>query len=269
MSGYAEYLKADALLELQHPLSGCQDEELVFIVAHQAYELWFKLIVADLRATIRALELQKGRHALRLLRRIADVETIMLEQMILIENLDTLAFAEIRGSLGSASGAQSRQYSTIEQLSTNTLSAAREPEVRDAWSAFSGYLERAGFAFPRDASQCSETRRAATLVDIYRQSRGDGPAVAEAVMVRDIAEALLSHDQRFSLWRYRHVLAASRHLGSCPGTGGTSGVEWLERRSMGRRFYPELWKIRTGLGVPLSAGRAPRLDLVAQALSET
>lgn len=263
ISSYGEYLRADELLSLQHPVSSRPSDELVFIVAHQACELWFKLILADLNSAVRAFDSTDGRAALHCLRRVADVEGILLAQMVLLETFDPVAFADIRPALGTASGAQSRQYVAIERLSTESLAGSASPATRDVWSAFVSFVGRSGFVFPQDDTEFARSRRVATLADIYRSvGAGGRESDAGATLIRDLAESLIEHDQRFSMWRYRHMLTAIRQIGTSPGTGGTAGGDWLERRLAGRRFFPELWDLRTALATPATVDR-PRVGLVS------
>lgn len=240
MAGYSEYLKLDELLTLQQPRSRAGRTELAFILVHQVCELWFKLMITDIGLAVGALDEDDPATALRCLRRVHEVERLLIEQLVLIDHLEPGGFADMRPALGTASAAESQQFATIVALST---SARRSPQaraqgrnrVRDLWSAFCDHLERAGFDMPAEASEPAGRRRTSTVVRIYREERG---------LLAELCEALLDHDHALVTWRHRHVLAAARHIGDNPGTGGTEGVAYLQR-SLTRRLYPELWSART------------------------
>jgi tryptophan 2,3-dioxygenase len=238
MAGYSEYLKLDELLTLQQPRSRTGRTELAFILVHQVCELWFKLMITDIGHAIGALDEDDPAAALRSLRHVHEVERLLIEQLTLIDHLEPGGFADMRPSLGTASAAESQQFATIVALST---SARRTPQpqtqtrVRDLWSAFCDHLNRAGFAMPPESSEPAGRRRTSTVVRIYREERG---------LLAELCEALLDHDHALVTWRHRHVLAAARHIGENPGTGGTDGVAYLQR-SLSRRLYPELWSART------------------------
>ncbi|MEY9928674.1 tryptophan 2,3-dioxygenase [Catenulispora sp. GP43] len=236
MAGYSEYLKLDELLTLQQPRSRSGRTELAFILVHQVCELWFKLMITDLGLAIGALDEDDPATALRCLRRVHEVERLLIEQLILIDHLEPGGFADMRPALGTASAAESQQFATIVALSTSTRRTPQAPKrVRDLWSAFCDHLERAGFDMPAETSEAAGQHRMSTVVRVYREERG---------LLAELCEALLDHDHALVTWRHRHVLAAARHIGENPGTGGTDGVAYLQR-SLSRRLYPELWSART------------------------
>jgi tryptophan 2,3-dioxygenase len=235
MAGYSEYLKLDELLSLQQPRTDHRGTELAFIVVHQVYELWFKLIIEELGSVIGALDDDDLPSTLRHMRRVHDIEHLLIEQLVLIDRLDPGGFTDIRPALGTASAAESRQYATIETLSAPRRGSRNGGATRSIWTSFCAYARRAGFDMPTDDSADSQQRRTRTLVEIYRVERGQ---------LADVCEALLDHDHAFCIWRHRHSLAAARHIGDTRGTGGSSGVAYLERH-MSRRFYPDLWSVRS------------------------
>jgi tryptophan 2,3-dioxygenase len=235
MAGYSEYLKLDELLSLQQLRTDRRSTELAFIVVHQVYELWFKLLIEDLGSAIGALDDDDVPSTLRYLRRVHEVERLLIEQLVLIDHLDPTGFTEIRPALGTASAAESRQFATIRALSTPRHGHNPAGPARDLWTAFCAHAQRNGFDMPTDDSDEAQRRRTATLVEIYRVEPG---------LLTDLCEALLDHDHAFCIWRHRHSLAVTRHIGDNPGTGGTSGVAYLERR-INQQFYPGLWAART------------------------
>ncbi len=237
MTGYGEYLQLDTLLTLQHPRSERADE-LVFIVAHQVYELWFKLIVTDLRGASNALERGQISRAVGRLGRVRSLEHLMVEQLALLDTMNPYDFLRIRGSLLGASGAESEQFARIEALSRKTF-PGRDGAEPDLWTAFCRMVALAGLPMPSETDERSYERRQATLTRMYTGS-------GRLEDLRAVAEALLDHDAGFALWRYRHYLTACRQIGERPGTGGTAGCPYLKRH-LDRRFYPELWDVRTSL----------------------
>ena len=246
MAGYSQYLKLEELLSLQQPRIGSRGTELTFIVVHQVSELWFKLIIEQLGSAIGALDDDDLPSTLRDLRRVHEVEHLLIEQLALIDHLEPGGFSDIRPALGSASAAESRQFAMIESLSTPRRGLNGTGLPPDLWTAFCAHARRTGFDLPADGSDQSRRRRTSALVEIYRVERG---------LLVDVCEALLDHDHAFCVWRHRHSLTAARHIGDNPGTGGTSGVAYLERR-MSRRFYPDLWAARTFFEATTRGGTA-------------
>lgn len=243
MTGYSDYLMLDELLALQQPRMADGQTELTFIVVHQVYELWFKLIIEYLESAVDSLDADEPLRGLRLLRKVHEVERLMIEQMTIIDHLDPGTFAELRQSLGTASAAESRQFALIEALSTKVGVNGQGTRPQDLWTAFCRHAGRAGLDMPAGEHPEAAARRQRTLNEIYRDGRS---------FQLELCEALLDHDQAFCVWRYRHAVAAARQIGANPGTGGSSGVSYLESR-MGRRFYHELWAVRTTLDAPYGA----------------
>ncbi|MFD1939804.1 MULTISPECIES: tryptophan 2,3-dioxygenase family protein [Nonomuraea] len=238
MAGYHEYLELDRLLSLQRPRTGHTATELPFIVVHQVSELWFKLIIEDIQGAIQALGADEVGAALQRLRRVREVERLLIDQFVLIDQLPPGGFGALRPALGTTSAAESRQFAVIERLSCpppGPGTPAADPG-EDLWSALCLHAQGDGHDMPVDDTGEARARRARALLEIYRQA---GPMFA-------LCEALLDHDQAFSIWRQRHALAAARQIGNAPGTGGTTGVAFLEHRC-NRRFYPDLWSIRPDL----------------------
>ncbi len=240
MAGYHEYLELDRLLSLQRLRTEHAATELAFLVVHQVSELWFKLIIDDIRGTIEGLCVADDEAALRRLRRVHEVEQLLVDQLILIDHLPPGGFGALRPALGNASAAESRQFATIERLSS-PHAAPRGPAAgpADLWTALCRRLRADGRDVPADDTDEGRSRRQDTLLDVYR----------EAGSASSVCEALLDHDHAFTMWRQRHALAVARQIGDVPGTGGTTGLAYLERRC-NRRFYPELWSVRAHLASP-------------------
>jgi len=230
---YATYLLIEDLLRLQRPTPGAHDE-LLFIVAHQAYELWFKLILHEL-VTARD-ELADGRPhgAEPRLRRVVAVERLLLEQLSVLETMGPEGFLEFPQPLAPASGFQSRQLRAIEWLSgeRDNWPGGDPPAGPSLYEAFS-----AGLGLPADRGE-----RLAALAELYRDRAGDPLRSAWHA----VAELLLDHDEGCARWRHHHALMAARAIGTHPDTGGPDGVEYLESR-VDRRFFPDLWDVRQAL----------------------
>jgi len=208
---YAGYLRIDDLLRLQQPLTPGAHDELLFIIVHQSYELWFKLILHELRRAHAELEARRPQSAIRPLKRIVAVERLLLDHLDVLETMGPEGFLEFRDPLAPASGFQSQQFREIEALS---------PKLYDVLAA----------------------QLDGELADLYRDHLDD-PVRA---LLHEVAELLVDHDERIALWRHHHTLMAAREIGSRHGTGGSRGVEYL-RATLDKRFYPELWAVRTAL----------------------
>jgi tryptophan 2,3-dioxygenase/ribonuclease HI len=232
---YATYLLIDDLLSLQRPLTPGAHDELLFIVVHQAYELWFKLILHELVAARDALAEGRPHGAAPPLRRVVAVERLLLEQLGVLETMGPEGFLEFRDPLAPASGFESRQFRAIEWLSgeRGTWPGGGEPPAGDSlYEAFSR-----GLGLPEDREE-----RVAALADLYRDHRDDPLRAAW----HDVAERLVDHDEGVARWRHHHALMAAREIGTRPGTGGSPGVEYL-RGTVDRRFFAELWDVRVAL----------------------
>jgi tryptophan 2,3-dioxygenase len=208
---YASYLLIGDLLRLQRPLTPEAHDELLFIIVHQSYELWFKLILHELRKAYEELERRRPQGAIRPLKRTVAIERLLLDHLDVLETMGPEGFMEFRDPLAPASGFQSEQFREIEALS---------PTLYDV------------FAAQLDTD----------LADLYRKHLDD-PVRA---LLYEVAELLLDHDEQIALWRHHHTLMAAREIGSRHGTGGSRGVEYL-RGTQDKRFYPELWAVRTAL----------------------
>ncbi|MGH2749771.1 MAG: tryptophan 2,3-dioxygenase [Actinomycetota bacterium] len=248
---YGTYLKIPDLLSLQHLLSDPPaHDELLFIVVHQAYELWFKQLLFELES-VRDLMMEGDAHqAKHLLERVHSIERVMIQQVPVIESMSPQDFLEFRQHLAPASGFQSIQFREVEFLSglkeeryVARLVLTEDEEVRlrgrlegpSLWDGFCALLEKRGLPMPAD----DEEARRASLLQVARNRR----QYAEEFY---LSEALLTHDELFALWRQHHVLMVERQIGSKTGTGGTTGAGYLHTTLM-KRFFPELWDLRSYL----------------------
>ena len=235
---YGTYLKVPELLRLQQGLSQ-EHDELLFIVAHQVYELWFKVVLFELEAARERIEADDLFFARHHLQRVHVIEQLLVEQIDVLETMSPQDFLAFRSKLAPASGFQSVQFREIE-----FLSGLKEPK----------YVARLD-ATPEEMTRLRKRLDEPSLDDAFRaliQRRGS-PSLLEIFRDRqrhgdlfDLCEALLDHDETFAHWRARHVLMVERQIGSKTGTGGSSGVEYL-RSTLDKRFYPELWEVRSQL----------------------
>ncbi|MDQ4004991.1 MAG: tryptophan 2,3-dioxygenase family protein [Actinomycetota bacterium] len=245
---YGSYLRLRELLDLQLPRSEpAAHDETLFIVVHQAFELWFRELIFELE-TIRDLMFADDPHRARhLLKRVHTIERLLIEQIEVLETMDPQDFLEFRSNLEPASGFQSVQFREIEfisglkQRSFLGMDAIEEDRSRlgrrfeepTLWDAFRSLMEGNGLPMPDD----DEEARRLSLVKLAR----DRDAFAE---VWYLAEDLLQMDELFSLWRQRHILMVERMIGTKRGTGGSSGAPYL-RTTLEKRFFPELWELRS------------------------
>ena len=247
---YGAYLHLHDLLDQQVPESlPPAHDELLFITIHQVYELWFKLLLAELTdARDRMLAGESYLPRVRLARA-RSVEDVLIKQVDVIDTMTPQDFLVFRNKLAPASGFQSAQFREIEFLSglrdpgylrrfrglTGPERVRLEQRLAEPslWDGYLSVLAQAGFAIG------TEDERFAAYAEIAGDRARFGP-------LWDLAEALIDHDQAWSLWRARHVLMAERQIGTKSGTGGSAGGAYLRSR-IELRFYPELWELRSRL----------------------
>ena len=234
---YPQYLALDELLSLQRLKSDPEHpDELLFIIVHQASELWFKLILHELGALSSRLTTHDPFGALTSLKRVNALVRIVTSQLTALETLPPQRFAQFRGYLGTSSGSQSVQFRAIEAISglrdQHFLNVLQDhgpipPLIQEA-------LER-----PPLQHQFNQLldNRGVTLEEIY-----SGEEHPELQM---LAEGLLEYEQGFSMWRFLHVQLVERVIGpTTGGTGGTLGSKYLQR-TVSQRFFPDLWAVRS------------------------
>jgi tryptophan 2,3-dioxygenase len=233
---YGSYLALDELLALQHPRSTPEHpDELLFIVVHQASELWFKEILHELDGLIEAFERQEVEFALFRMGRINALMRIVSAQLSALETLPPQHFAEFRRNLGTSSGSQSVQFRAIE-----AASGLREPHFMQVLAEHGDIPAIVQRALARPTLQ--------ELFLSLLQSRGIelqtlyvGPRPTTLFF---LAEALLEYEQQFGQWRFKHVQLVERVLGPLTGgTGGTLGAKYLAR-TIDQKFFPALWAVR-------------------------
>ena len=248
---YGMYLKVPELLRLQHLLSEPPaHDELLFIVVHQTYELWFRQMLFELE-TVRDLmfahDPEPARHYLT---RVHTIERVLVEQIAVLETMSPQDFLEFRSNLSPASGFQSVQFREVEFISglksrgylahlgesdEERGRLERRLEEPTLWDAFCDLLTDHGLPMPADDAE----QRRASLLEMARHRE-------KHAELWNVSEDLLTHDELFSLWRYRHILMVVRQIGSKTGTGGSSGASYLQS-TLDKRFFPELWELRSNL----------------------
>jgi tryptophan 2,3-dioxygenase len=234
---YGTYLHIPELLALQGGLTRAHDE-LLFIVVHQVYELWFKVLIHELVAVRSAIQAEDARAARHFLSRVKVIEALLVEQVAVLETMAPQDFLTFRSELAPASGFQSAQFREIEFLSGLQDAGYIKALDGDA-DARARLQQRMNEPSLLDVFTALLERRGVTVKDLYRH--GDRNAD-----LLELAEALLDHDEGFRLWRLRHVEMVERQIGDKPGTGGSTGVRYLQS-TLNKRFFPELWEVRSQL----------------------
>ncbi|MEA2601571.1 MAG: tryptophan 2,3-dioxygenase [Acidobacteriota bacterium] len=256
---YTSYLRLDELLNLQTPASeGEEHDEMLFIVIHQVYELWFRQVLHETDLLRRAFEGNDRPLALATLKRILTIFKTLVSQVDILETMTPVSFQSFRDRLDSASGFQSFQFRELEvalgsrapgiaERLPEGSSERRRVEERLAqpsvYQSFLRFLALNGYPIPeevldRDPSlpPVEDERVREILVRIYREDPAN----------RDVCERLVDLDEGLQEWRYRHVKMVQRTIGMKMGTGGSAGVEYL-KNTLFKSLFPDLWAIRTAL----------------------
>jgi tryptophan 2,3-dioxygenase len=268
---YGEYLQLDRLLAAQVPRSQPpHHDEMLFIVQHQTSELWMKLLIHELTACIRYVQADKLEPSFKIFARVGQIQRMLFEQWSVLETLTPNEYLEFRAALGHASGFQSFQYHAVEMLlgmkDAKTLQPFQHVPAQHAelerllespglYDEFLRHLSRMGHAVPpdrvqRDWSQPYEKHPA--VMEVFRRIYENTERYWDAY---EMCEKLVDTEERFQLWRYRHMMTVMRIIGFKQGTGGSSGVNFL-RKALDTRFFPELWDVRTELA-PGTVRRSP------------
>ncbi|MGC1782769.1 MAG: tryptophan 2,3-dioxygenase family protein [Acidobacteriaceae bacterium] len=259
---YAGYLRLKELLVQQQPLSNPEHhDEMLFIVQHQVAELWIKLLIHELSAAIAHVQHDRLDPCFKILSRAKLIQMQLFDQWAVLETLTPSEYMEFRGVLGNASGFQSYQYRRLEFLLGNKNRAAlavfaHDPaiysdleETLDApslYDEFLRYLARRGFDVPADCTErdwSQPYRKSDVLVGVFRKIYENPGTYWDAY---EMCEKLVDIEEYFQLWRFRHMKTVERIIGFRPGTGGSSGVGFLQK-ALELTFFPELFSVRTGL----------------------
>ncbi len=258
---YEGYLRVQELLRLQQ----CRSEpghhdELLFIITHQAYELWFKLILFEVDGALESMQAGEAAAATHGLRRVVRVEQLLVQQIHIMETMRPVDFLGFREQLNPASGFQSIQFRELE-LSSGLGSPEILAEFKDDADiqtrlrrrieritlpqAFRALLRARGLQQPEGEDAAAVGQRVQALAALYQQPGANQDLV-------DLAEELISHDEQIQLWRFHHVRMVERMIGFKRGTGGSEGVAYLQA-TLGKKGFPDLWAVRTHLR-PQAAG---------------
>jgi tryptophan 2,3-dioxygenase len=262
---YCSYLRVPELLALQpEPGALKHHDELLFIITHQAFELWFRLILHELEAATALLGQDNPGYATWLMQRVNQIMRLLVDQIHMTETMAPQDFFAFRQSLSPASGTESLQYREIEIRSglrdVQKYRAALEvppdppggvgPQVRIMTERLAAAWEQPSL---RDALLGLLERRGVTLAEIY--------APLDRARHHDLfllAETLLEYDELFGLWRIHHRMMVERALSAqTKGTGHTTGVRYLDRTMTYPHFFPELWEVRAALWEQRGADAAP------------
>jgi len=246
---YSSYLKINDLLTLQVPLTEGAPDELLFIVVHQSYELWFKVIIDELRRASRALWANEPWNARPHLVRVVSIEDLLIQHLRVLETMSPEGFLEFRDPLDPASGFQSAQFRVIEFLSgggrPETLTfaffdddtRARLVEASQSPSLWGGFE----FALGRALGEGGDLDPLRMACELYREHHS-----ATTSSLHAVAELMMDHDERLAMWRHQHMMMAGRQIGRRPGTGGSEGMAYLDT-TIAQRLYPVLWQVRSVL----------------------
>ncbi len=260
---YGDYLHLDELLAAQQPVTGVHDE-MLFIIQHHTSELWIKLLLHELDLAVKLVRGDRLGESFKVFARVARIQHLLFEQWGVLETMTPSEYAQFRDSLGKASGFQSYQYRALEFVlgnkDANTLKPHQhEPRVHaelmarlqapSLYDEFLGWLARRGHAIPADrlARDFTEPYTSSPgVLEVFREIYANPDRNYEAY---DMCEKLVDVEQRFQLWRFRHMTTVKRIIGFASGTGGSSGVGFL-KKALDLTFFPELWEVRTLIASP-------------------
>lgn len=269
---YNKYLRIQDLINLQDCLSNpAHHDELLFITVHQAYELWFKQILHELDAAIAFLEEDRIPPATRALKRIVDIEKLLVNQIHILESMTPISFLAFRDQLNPASGFQSMQFREIEissglkdrnivlEFSSDEFAHERlkarleKPSLNDS---FYRVLQRRGLNASLSAADDDRAEAKKAYGERTRAVLEILTHFEERYEEFQLTEALLEHDEYFSLWRSHHIKMVERMVGAKRGTGGSEGIGYL-KTTLDKKFFPEIWEARTYLDIKHGEGGCP------------
>ncbi|MDQ2878664.1 MAG: tryptophan 2,3-dioxygenase [Pseudomonadota bacterium] len=257
---YADYLHLDTLLSCQHPLSDTHDE-MLFIVIHQASELWMKLCLHELEAAREAIVADRLGEAFKMMARVARVQAQLIQSWDVLATITPADYSAMRENLGTSSGFQSAQYRALEFLMGNknatmidvhTAAPQAQAMLRAGLARPSLYdealraLARAGLPVPAERLDRDFTRPYVASPDVEACWRTVYADPTRYWTLYDLAEKLVDLEYRFQLWRFGHLKTVERVIGFKRGTGGTAGVPYLAR-VIEQVFFPELLTVRVAL----------------------
>ena len=257
---YGSYLALDRILNAQKPVSSHHDE-MLFIVIHQVTELWMKLSLHELTGVLRQIQSDELGPAFKMLSRVARIQGQLILSWDVLSTMTPLDFSSFRNQLQQSSGFQSYQYRSLEftlgnknreLIEVHRRDAAIYQQLKETLEKPSVYdetlrmLARRGFEIPsthveRDWSDPYEPHAEveAAWLKVYRD-------VNTHWDLYELAEKFVDLEHKFQQWRFAHMKTVERIIGGKRGTGGTSGVSYLEK-ALNLKFFPELWSVRTSI----------------------
>ena len=252
---YAGYLRLDQLLSAQQPRSA-EHDEMLFIVTHQVYELWFKQLLHELGKLQSQLEPGETTHAMRTLRRTLAILKIVVAQLDVLETMTPTQFTRFRDALGTSSGFESAQFRELEAVlgrrdrmmlaqypagspeQARIAAAMARPSVFDS---FLSYLAGQGYDVPPDMHNRDVTQPLAASAGVQQVLKKVYDDDTDATAV---CELLVDLDEGIQEWRYHHIKMVERTIGSRRGTGGSAGAGYLQT-TLGQPTFPDLWAMRS------------------------
>jgi tryptophan 2,3-dioxygenase len=260
---YGSYLSLETLLDAQHPVSTPEHhDELLFIIQHQTTELWMKLLLHELRSARDLLAEDDLQTALKRLARVKHIQEVMTQQWSVLATLTPTEYAQFRGFLANSSGFQSHQYRAVEFLLGNKnqkmLTVFDSDPVAHAvleellttpslYEAFLGYLSRHGLDVPASVFERDVTKAWTLLPELVELFKHVYEHHDQYWEVYEACEELVDLEDNFQFWRFRHLRTVQRTIGMKHGTGGSTGVDFLQR-ALSLTFFPELFAVRTEIG---------------------
>jgi tryptophan 2,3-dioxygenase len=263
---YTSYLGVDRLLTLQKEHAEPRHhDEMLFIISHQVYELWFKQMLHEVAEICDRLDHDDPQRAAHYFDRLHKIQHLLIEQLPVLETMFAVDFAQFRDHLRPASGFQSVQFRKLEFLCgaknanmmklagedtatrTELEAALKAPTVYDHLLRYlarpaGGGLKIAKSVLERDTSKVHEPSEetARAIMSLYQDPR-------KYYLQFRLCEHFVEFEERFQLWRFHHVKMVERMIGSMPGTGGSSGAKYLAG-TLSIQFFPELWMLRSYIG---------------------
>jgi tryptophan 2,3-dioxygenase len=260
---YGDYLRLEELLSAQRPVTAVHDE-MLFIIQHHTSELWIKLLLHELDHAVMLVRSDRLIETFKIFARVAHIQRMLFEQWAVLETMTPSEYLQFRDALGKASGFQSYQYRALEFVLGNKDANTLKPHKHDArihaelatrlatpslYDEFLRWLARHGYAIPADRTERDFTQpytKSAAVLEVFRLIYAEPDKHYAAY---DMCEKLVDVEERFQLWRFRHMTTVKRIIGFAQGTGGSSGVGFL-KRALDLTFFPELWDVRTQLASP-------------------
>lgn len=267
---YGSYLKIPELLGLQELQSKpAQHDEMLFIIIHQVYELWFKQILHEVSGMFEVIDQDRHLPFIKKLKRVNRILDVLVHQIDILETMTPIEFDTFRALLNPASGFQSHQFRVAEYSlgirdegylkyheSNPTAYAAMKAaiEAPSLWDRVLAFLNRKDITVPAEVLQRDVRKPWVMNLELAKTFSGIYRDIEEHPNAYAMLESLLDLDQKLLLWRYRHVAMVERIIGITRGTGGTQGVEYLSS-TLTKRAFPEIWEARqfviTNLGCPM------------------